>query len=170
MLPHLTEADLRDQRDWSIATFGPYPRPAGLVKHLRKELVEIEKAPDDLTEYIDVMILAFDGALRCTHGTPARVLHAFEGAAAAMPFVVDLWMSLLTSVDWVPDAPDDVAQWTLVAAVAYEIALDMADLPDVGSAGETVVAEYRNKMVENRRRTWPDWREVGPNEAVEHIR
>jgi hypothetical protein len=58
---------LRRQRAWSQRTFGPGDRTATIVAHIRKELVEIEAKPDDLSEWIDVMILAFEGAMRRGH-------------------------------------------------------------------------------------------------------
>jgi hypothetical protein len=57
-------AHLHRQREWSERTFGPGARAAGVVDHIRKELVEIEAKPDDLFEWIDVVILALDGAWR----------------------------------------------------------------------------------------------------------
>jgi hypothetical protein len=54
---------LTRQREFSVRTFGPVERPAGLIDHIRKELVEIEQDPRDLKEWIDVVTLAFDGAL-----------------------------------------------------------------------------------------------------------
>jgi hypothetical protein len=56
---------------WSTKTFGSGPRPHGLVKHIRKELLEILKKPDDLKEWVDVMILAIDGATRAGHSPDA---------------------------------------------------------------------------------------------------
>lgn len=50
--------------EWSATTFGPGKRTLGLTNHIRKELVEIESAPDDVEEWIDVIILALDGAWR----------------------------------------------------------------------------------------------------------
>ena len=55
---------LQHQREWSEETFGPGHRPDGLIDHIRKELDEIEQEPDDLEEWIDVVILALDGAWR----------------------------------------------------------------------------------------------------------
>jgi hypothetical protein len=58
---------LRRQRDFSERTFGPGEATAGIVDHIRKELAEIENAKttvDELNEFIDVVILALDGALR----------------------------------------------------------------------------------------------------------
>jgi hypothetical protein len=60
-------AHLARQRDWSTATFGPGSRSKGVVDHIRKELREIEQAPDDLEEWVDVILLAFDGAWRAGH-------------------------------------------------------------------------------------------------------
>lgn len=57
-------AHLRRQIDFSLATFGPGERTAGVLDHIRKELNEVEQSPGDLEEWIDVVILAFDGAWR----------------------------------------------------------------------------------------------------------
>jgi hypothetical protein len=51
---------------WSLGAFGPGRQTAGILEHLGKEIAEISAKPDDLTEWVDVMILAFDGYLR--HG------------------------------------------------------------------------------------------------------
>lgn len=63
-LPLLLEQYLECQRDWSQRTFGAGKRTRGLCEHIRKELVEIEAAPGDLEEWIDVLILALDGYWR----------------------------------------------------------------------------------------------------------
>ena len=57
------------QREFSINTFGPGERAAGIVAHIRSELSEIEKAPDDVEEWIDVVMLALDGAWRAGHSS-----------------------------------------------------------------------------------------------------
>lgn len=57
---------LEDQRRWSAATFGPGYRTVGILRHVRKELAEIEANPHDLEEWIDVILLAIDGFWR--HG------------------------------------------------------------------------------------------------------
>lgn len=62
LIPHLHR-----QRAFSEKTFGPGARTAGVLDHIRKELIEIERASDDLSEWIDVVILAFDGAWRAGH-------------------------------------------------------------------------------------------------------
>lgn len=57
-------AHIERQKTWSFETFGPGDNFEGLITHIRKELVEIEAKPHDLTEWIDVIILALDGAYR----------------------------------------------------------------------------------------------------------
>lgn len=70
-------AHLHRQREFSLRTFGPGRRTAGNLAHIRKELVEIEANPDDLSEWIDVVLLALDGALR-HGGTPESIVKTLE--------------------------------------------------------------------------------------------
>lgn len=53
--------------EWSKKTFGPGSRTKALTAHIQLELVEIEWAPYDIKEWIDVIILAIDGAWRAGH-------------------------------------------------------------------------------------------------------
>ncbi len=50
--------------EWSARTFGHGLRTKGICAHIRKELEEIEQAPLDLEEWIDVFMLATDGYWR----------------------------------------------------------------------------------------------------------
>lgn len=70
-------AHLERQRDWSRATFGPGPRTAGVVDHIRKELLEILANPTDLGEWVDVIILGLDGAWRAGH-EPRQIINAIK--------------------------------------------------------------------------------------------
>jgi hypothetical protein len=97
-------AHIERQRKWSADTFGPGPRTLGLIDHISKELVEIEADPTDLAEWVDVVILAFDGAWRA---------------------------------GWEP-------QEIIDAIIA--------------------------KQAKNESRTWPDWRTMSPDQAIEHDR
>lgn len=69
------EQHLRRQSAWSERTFGPGHRTRGVIDHIRKELIEIEADPLDLEEWVDVVILALDGAWR-TGATPAEIVRA----------------------------------------------------------------------------------------------
>lgn len=68
---------LAKHRRWSQVTFGPGHRTAGLVKHIQKELAEILADPLDLEEWIDVVILGLDGALR-TGASDEEVVEALR--------------------------------------------------------------------------------------------
>ena len=74
-------AHLLRQRDWSAKTFGPGPRTKGVVDHIRKELAEIEADPADIMEWVDVVILAFDGAWRAGW-EPEAIVAAIEAKQA----------------------------------------------------------------------------------------
>lgn len=69
------------QRQWSRKTFGTPQkhgdRTKGILDHIRKELQEIEQDPKDLSEWIDVVILALDGAWRNGH-TPEAIAQALH--------------------------------------------------------------------------------------------
>jgi len=56
---------LIQQINFSLRTFGPNDRTEGVLKHIEKEIAEVRKDPSDLSEWIDLIILACDGAWRC---------------------------------------------------------------------------------------------------------
>lgn len=62
--PAIRAYDIETQRLWSIKTFGPGHRTEGVIDHIRKELEEITQDPLDLKEWVDILILALDGAWR----------------------------------------------------------------------------------------------------------
>jgi hypothetical protein len=68
-------AHLTRQIKFSGATFGPGARTAGVCDHIRKELVEVEESGGSLAEWIDVVILALDGAWR-SGATPQAIVEA----------------------------------------------------------------------------------------------
>jgi hypothetical protein len=73
---HLTRQML-----WSAETFGPGRRTLGVLDHIRKELDEIEAEPTDLSEWVDVVILAFDGAWRAGW-EPQQIIDAIKAKQA----------------------------------------------------------------------------------------
>jgi hypothetical protein len=78
-------AHLKRQSDWSLRTYGPGDRIAGISDHIRKELLEVAAAhnpkysPDleALKEWIDVIILGLDGAWR-TGAAPEMIAGAIS--------------------------------------------------------------------------------------------
>lgn len=71
-------AHLYRQKAWSVETFGPMERTAATIEHIKKELIEIEADPHDVEEWIDVVILALDGAARMGHA-PEEIISALQG-------------------------------------------------------------------------------------------
>ena len=66
---------LTRQKHFSVKVFGPGTRLNGILDHIRKEMVEVETTPSDVKEWIDIVILAFDGAMRAGH-SPKEVVAA----------------------------------------------------------------------------------------------
>jgi len=69
------------QAAFSARTFGPGDRTTGVCDHIRKELIEVQDAENSgtptLPEWIDVIILGFDGAWR-SGATPEQIVAALE--------------------------------------------------------------------------------------------
>lgn len=74
-------AYLERQREWSERTFGPGRRTVGITKHIEKEITEVRNDPDDLMEWIDIMILAIDGFWRAG-GHPSQLMEMLEAKQA----------------------------------------------------------------------------------------
>lgn len=69
---------LQRQQDFSLRTFGPGLRTDGLIDHIKKELKEIAANPYDVVEWVDVILLALDGAWRAGYEPDdiCRAMHA----------------------------------------------------------------------------------------------
>lgn len=67
-----------DKARWSISTFGDDIPMEGVIRHLRKELDEVERDPKDLEEWVDVIFLAMDGAQRSGFSGKALVVKMIE--------------------------------------------------------------------------------------------
>lgn len=65
------------QREWSLVTFGLGKRTVGITRHIEKECIEIRANPDDVMEWVDVIILAIDGAHRAGH-SPEEITRALQ--------------------------------------------------------------------------------------------
>jgi hypothetical protein len=62
---------------FSERAFGPGPRLEGVIDHISKELVEVRESGGALEEWVDVIILAFDGAWR-SGASPAEIIAAVK--------------------------------------------------------------------------------------------
>lgn len=65
------------QKEWSLKTFGPGRKYLEILDHIASELFEVARAPTDVEEWIDVVILALDGAWRAGY-TPEEVATALR--------------------------------------------------------------------------------------------
>ena len=66
---------LRHQKEWSATAFGPaekVDRTEGIFDHMQKEIEEAREKPHDIEEWIDIAMLAFDGAWR-NGATPEEI-------------------------------------------------------------------------------------------------
>lgn len=72
---------LHRQRDFSLRTFGPGDRLGGVLDHITKEIEEVRESGGDLAEWVDVIILALDGAWR-SGAHPADIVAAIEAKQA----------------------------------------------------------------------------------------
>ena len=63
------------QKAWSTRVFGEGPRVEGICKHIEKELKEVRAEPTEVVEWIDIAILALDGAWRAGY-TPLQICAA----------------------------------------------------------------------------------------------
>ena len=70
-------AYIAKQKVWSGITFGNGKRTKGITNHIRLELKEIEDDSDRPNEWIDVVILALDGAWR-TGATPKQIVEILK--------------------------------------------------------------------------------------------
>lgn len=58
------------QMAFSRGAYGPGRRTKGVIDHIRKELIEIEAGGGEPDEWVDVVILAFDGLTRALQYHP----------------------------------------------------------------------------------------------------
>ena len=68
---------LKRLEKWSQQAFGPGERTKGITDHMKKEIEEIKKDPNELEEYIDPIMLSFDGALRQGY-TPKEIIQGMH--------------------------------------------------------------------------------------------
>lgn len=79
--PSIDADHLWRQREFSRATFGPGRRVEGIANHICKELIEVEASGGALDEWVDVVILALDGAWR-SGAEPQEIIDAIRAKQA----------------------------------------------------------------------------------------
>jgi hypothetical protein len=68
---------IKSQRAFSLKTFGDKYDAKRITAHIRKELLEVEES-GDLSEWVDVILLALDGAWR-SGASPEKICAALIG-------------------------------------------------------------------------------------------
>jgi hypothetical protein len=127
-------AHLVRQIEFSVCTFGPGVRTAGVCDHIRKELAEVEASSGDLDEWIDVLILALDGAWRAAilYDDPKRLPNLLIIRSAAKLAVLRLLRKQRLNEqrqwpDWRTADPDK--------AIEHDRSAEAAALPDCNEGG-----------------------------------
>ena len=164
---------LRRQREFSLRTYGPGKRTQGVCDHVRKEMREIRADPTDLEEWVDLIILSFDGAHRTGVGleTIAIVCLCYDfrpsfGIWSFSNFNKFIEQHIKTILD--RESDDEYTQfylWCHMAVCGFYGAKTFAN-----ASPEAILDALHAKQLKNENRTWPDWRTADPNKAIEHVR
>jgi hypothetical protein len=64
---------VEQQINWSKSTFADHPNLDSILSHIEEEIAEIRENPTDPYEWIDIIILALEGAWRIAGLTPEEV-------------------------------------------------------------------------------------------------
>lgn len=72
----MTPEVIAKQHAWSQRTFGTHTDTEGNCRHIEKELREARANPGDVFEWVDIAMLAIDGALR-NGFTPEQIIDAY---------------------------------------------------------------------------------------------
>lgn len=165
-------------KEWGFHTFGSPDEgrdSRGPLDHLKKEIVEIEKSDEASAamEWIDLIILSFDGLLRSQIPGDKQSMANVMTAAASMcppPMLAGQVIMPVSNLDAVKrvvtalDAdPLNPAGWIRLCATV--ICAFTADY-DV----RTMLGLMFEKQEKNGRRIWPDWRNVPVGQAIEHVK
>lgn len=158
---------LTRHRDWSWHSFGTPADgrgPAGPHNHIAKELKEIEADPDDLEEWIDVIILSIDGCLRAGCTLRDVEVHVEGLLFGNTPIPRSCLSHVESQHAWVGSSIDDRKRW--LHLVTFAIGAYM----DTGGKVQSVLPKMFAKQAKNFARDWPDWRKFKPGQAIEHVR
>lgn len=178
------------QRDFSSQAFGPGSRRIGVANHILQECDEVEAKPDDLSEWVDVMLLSLDAAWRS--GLPSeRLVQMIESecdsthdGGGLKALHDDPCLSPKSEKGGKPSALSLVARaLQVIRAGANQLKATTADIPTVyarlfvaacqgavanGYDLEMISSGLEAKLERNRNRTWPDWRTMSEDDAINH--
>lgn len=181
--PFSLHSHLQAQKLFSEETYGPGPRTAGVIAHIRKELEEIQADPNDLIEWIDVVLLSFDGAWRAGGSADELVellaaesifdassdsfdlvAHIQSRSARGELHVADILEDIRVALTDLETKPGHLEGWLNVAMLAFDGGRT------VGGSPAGLVAALQAKLLRNQKRVWPDWRTQPVDRPIEHDR
>jgi hypothetical protein len=159
-------AHLERQHAWSTKTFGPGERLAGVLDHITKEIEEVRKQPTDIEGWIDIVILALDGALRRTDA-PSTVFvrlgsSLFVGGLAITPHAALTMISI--HIKHLRQGSEGLASFIEIVDYAAD------GMRGQGFTRQQMIDALVAKQTKNEARTWPDWRTQPLDKAIEHVR
>jgi hypothetical protein len=123
---------LTKKMEWSYKTFGTAERYIGVLKHIEKEIEEVRQNPQDISEWVDIIILAFDGACRMGF-TPEQVVNAL---------ITKQEQNINRS--WPPPPKDDEPSFHLKKEPKYKIIKNKAQCK---KCGDIIESKYRHDFV-----------------------
>lgn len=91
-------AHLHRQREFMRRTFGVEARPAAMLPVIRKRLDEISGNPGDLSGWVQVVVLALDGAWRAGHA-PAKIALAIAALQIEMELAKEPTIEFRLEID-----------------------------------------------------------------------
>jgi hypothetical protein len=155
---------LHAHNEWSARTFGTDQRTTSIITHIRNEIVEVRNTPHDLIEYIDIVILAFDGAFVTNH-QPTHVVHALQGPLSLRhPWhpLSDILRDMERELVVLERFPFFITRWANIITLAFQGAFQQ------DYTTEQVIFALRHKQSINFGRKW----QIPEDEdaPIEHIR
>jgi len=155
---------LQEQRKFSLSAFGPEPRLEGVLDHLKKELQEVQAATLDVTEWADCFLLGIDGAMRAGGHEDWIDSHMMGGdvpAALVWKNAFDV-QTLQNEAGGLTKTLNSWPHWSRVTCMILLAAYQHGHVNLIQAAAE--------KLEINKARSWPDWRTVPADRAIEHIK
>lgn len=182
---------IAQQKSFSSQAFGPGSRQVGIANHILQECDEAEAEPGDLSEWVDIMLLSLDCAWR-SGLEPVDVAKEIAPVSGES-IKYDLIESLKKNVNRCPgvgrfkpgpgyfNETDRSLFWircraevlkkgvhadTEAFVMMFTAACEGAKAN--GFSPSDIAAGLVNKLKKNKSRTWPDWRELSEDSAINH--
>ena len=180
------------QREFSAGAFRPGSRKVGVANHILEECNEAQSQPDDLSEWVDLMLLSLDAAWRSglSASEIARRIAPGRHRAGEGDLIDCLKRGDHKVTEWAigedgepMTGTDNALYW--IRGCARELKSDVPVSPSLfvtmfcsacdgalsnGFEPEAIARGLIEKLTRNKKRVWPDWRNFSENDAINHER